>query len=688
MLKALTHTAVAAAGAVTSMASRWWGGIGCRVAFIMFLAILLVSSFVGAFLLREARISQEADMRGRALYIGSYFAAQAFDDLLREDRRELQRKIAPAFQAQGDTSRDLVSLAVFDRSGRMLAGNVALGAGVLSGRPGEEGAAGGLDPSLLGETAPRFSQPSAGTLEVLIPVLAGDRHAGFVKVGISDLRFQRQFSDVVQKVLVLVTVLFLIGLAASQLIAAGITRPVARLSSAVEELGRQNWKTPLPVRGSDELARLAGSFNQMALTLQEREASLSQGNRDLFLLHSAGLDLMESLDLDELIRRIAARAGDIIQSDTTAISAINQEQRVLRYLGAEGSRARLLQQQDLPLEAGGIYNWLASYGTPLLVPDARSDFRLDPDRMAALGVRSLIAVPLWSSNSMIAMLTAVNKTGGELFDRRDLRLFTIFANIAGAALQNAFLYRDLKGKMDELTSTQQQLVQSTKMAAIGELAANVAHEINNPLTSVLGYTSHLLATLDLPEESRAKLRLMEQETLRVRRIIRSLLDFARPRQPHMQTGDLRQPVRETVALLHGVAEQTSVRVIEEYPAFPVNVNMDQNELKQVFINIMNNALHAMPGGGALTVRVAVPAGGEAVIEISDTGTGIAEEHRGRIFDPFFTTRSSGDGTGLGLSISYRIVQNHRGRIEIESERGSGALFRIVLPIEERNTVIA
>jgi two-component system NtrC family sensor kinase len=273
----------------------------------------------------------------------------------------------------------------------------------------------------------------------------------------------------------------------------------------------------------------------------------------------------------------------------------------------------------------------------------------------------------------------VTKRGGESFDRHDLRIFTVFANIAGAALQNAFLYRDLKDKMDELTATQQQLVHSTKMAAIGELAANVAHEVNNPLTSVLGYASHLLATLDLSAESRRKLQLVEQETLRVRRIIRSLLDFARPRPPRMQTGDLVQPIRDTVALLHGVAAGGNVRIFEDYPAAAVNVSMDQNELKQVFINIMNNALHAMPDGGTLTVRVSSAPGGEAFVEISDTGPGIAAEHRGRIFEPFFTTKTGSDGTGLGLSISERIIQNHQGRIELESEPGKGALFRVVLP---------
>lgn len=181
--------------------------------------------------------------------------------------------------------------------------------------------------------------------------------------------------------------------------------------------------------------------------------------------------------------------------------------------------------------------------------------------MRSLGIRLLITVPLWAWNCVMAMITVMNKKGGDVFDKQDYRLFTVFGNFAGAALQNAFLYADLKHKVSELNSTQQQLVHSTKMAAIGELAANIAHEINNPLASVLGYTSHLLKSREISEESRRKLRLMEQETLRVRKIIRNLLDFSRQRATWVQHGDAAQPLRETVSLLQSVADGASVRII-------------------------------------------------------------------------------------------------------------------------------
>lgn len=151
-------------------------------------------------------------------------------------------------------------------------------------------------------------------------------------------------------------------------------------------------------------------------------------------------------------------------------------------------------------------------------------------------------------------------------------------------------------------------------------------------------------------------------------------------------GDLLLPLREMVSLLQGAAEAASVRIDEDYPHLPVMVDMDPNEIKQVFINIMNNALHAMPQGGTLTIRVEQCGDHETAVEFSDTGHGIPREHLEKVFEPFFSTKGNGDGTGLGLSISYRIVQNHGGRIEVESEVGRGSRFRVLLPLHKRTDV--
>ena len=681
----IAHIAAQVNFRISMFWTQWWGGVGCRISFMMSLAIVLVVALLGSFLLWEGRRNQQAELHNRLSFIGSYFSSLAVDDILSEDRKALYEKLSPAFLARGSIAADLAYVIVYNRTGHILVANAP--------RDMITTDLGRIDLLSVTSAVTIFKQsnplpnPGGGTTyEMTMPVLKGDVRVGYVRIGISGRSTEELFDDVTKHAIIVIVPILIVGLLFSQVIAAGIVKPIQRLSTAVDALGKQSWKTPLAVRGKDEIARLAKAFNQVALTLQQRETSLSQGNRDLFILHTAGLDLMESLDLKELLARMAARAEDLIRADTTAVSIVDRETRTLRYIGVQGGRAQVLLSRELPLEAGGIYNWMASYGTPLLVTEASRDFRLDADDMRSLGIRSLITVPLWSSNSMIALLTALNKKGAESFDKHDLRLFTVFSSIAGAALQNAMLYADLKKKMGELTTMQQQLVHSTKMAAIGELAANVAHEINNPLTSVLGYTSHLIRTLDLPEESLQKLRLMEQETLRVRKIIRNLLDFSRQRTSRKRTGDVLEPLRETVALLHGVADRSQVRMHETYPEGPILVWMDHNEMKQVFINIMNNALHAMPEGGTLHMRVQVLQDNRAVIEFEDTGLGIPEENRGKIFEPFFSTKHEGDGTGLGLSISERIVQNHGGHIHVESAVGRGSLFRIVLPMHAEHLV--
>lgn len=682
---------------IHNAAARWWGGVGCRVSFFMSTALILVSVLVGAFFFLQGRKALDGEIRGRALYVAKDLSASILDDVLTGNKLDIYKKLAPPFVANEGTpsGSDLLYIMVYAHDGEFLIGSSATEAfftnesyfftlpsgnrTVLSDVP--------LKAEALRIHEPLFTLKKPEIYDLTFPVMAGRERAGFVRVGISGQRYSEKFAGIMIRAAVALFGILLVGIAFSQIIALGITRPILQLSAAAEKLSRQNWDSPIPVKGRDEISKLGHAFNQMALTLKQREISLSRGNKDLFILHTAGLDLMESLDLDMLLVKVAARAEDLVRADTTSVAVVDSRDRMLKYMGVCGNKEKALKEMTMPLEAGGIYNWLACYGTALLIPDAQADFRLDGNYMKSLGIKCMMTVPLWSSNTMTGLLTAVNKKGGACFDKHDLRLFTVFSNLAGAALQNASLYTDLTGKMNELRGAQEQLVHSTKMAAIGELAANVAHEVNNPLTSVLGYTTHLLKTLDLPESPKRILGMMEQETLRVRKIIRNLLDFSRQKNSWMQPSDLVLPLRETAAFVQGAAEASSVKIHEEYNGSPIIVNMDANEMKQVFINIINNALQAMPRGGDLRIRLGTIGDHEALIEFSDTGVGISQDNINKIFEPFFSTKESGDGTGLGLSISYRIVQNHGGRIEAESAPGRGTEFRVFLPLYKKTILM-
>lgn len=235
-----------------------------------------------------------------------------------------------------------------------------------------------------------------------------------------------------------------------------------------------------------------------------------------------------------------------------------------------------------------------------------------------------------------------------------------------------------------LHQSQRQLVQSAKLAAIGELATNIAYEVNNPLTGVLGYTGLLLKSDDIPPDKKEHLKTIERETLRAREILKNLLDFARRRPPLLVKTDVRSLVQSTLEFINGQARPTSVKIIAECADGLPAVSVDPEEMKNVFVNLIHNAFFAMPGGGTFRIRCLqdrdITGKDVVVVEFIDTGVGIPESQLDKIFDPFFTTRLEGEGTGLGLSISYMIVQNHGGRIEVESRVGEGSTFRVYLPI--------
>ncbi len=241
----------------------------------------------------------------------------------------------------------------------------------------------------------------------------------------------------------------------------------------------------------------------------------------------------------------------------------------------------------------------------------------------------------------------------------------------------------LEHRVEQQRQLQEQLIQSTKLAAIGELAANIAHEINNPLTGVLTHATLLARKLPENDPMAERLQTIANETLRARDIVRNLLDFSRKESLKRRKAAVSEVVEAALKLLRKQAELANVVVTLDFADDVPDVYVDVNQMKQIFINILNNAIHAMPGGGELTIsiRSEKPDGRRPWVEVAftDTGTGIPPEDLERVFDPFFTSKKEGEGTGLGLSISKRIAEEHGGGIEVESELGVGSTFTVKLP---------
>jgi two-component system NtrC family sensor kinase len=238
-------------------------------------------------------------------------------------------------------------------------------------------------------------------------------------------------------------------------------------------------------------------------------------------------------------------------------------------------------------------------------------------------------------------------------------------------------------RTQELQQVQDQLIRAGKMAAIGELAAGVAHEINNPLTGVLTFSSLMLKKVDDNHPWKKDLENIVQQTTRCRNIVRGLLDFARQRKPDKKEWDIHTLIEQTLTLVEKQAPFQNIKINKEFKATVPMLFVDGDQIQQVFMNILLNAADAMTeNGGTLTIRTELK-DGMATVSFTDTGCGIPKEHLPKLFDPFFTTKQTGKGTGLGLAISYGIVQSHSGDIEVESEMGKGSTFRVKLPVEKQ-----
>jgi len=238
-------------------------------------------------------------------------------------------------------------------------------------------------------------------------------------------------------------------------------------------------------------------------------------------------------------------------------------------------------------------------------------------------------------------------------------------------------------------ASESKLIQSEKQASVGRLAAGVAHEINNPLTGVLTYTHMLLRRRDIAEDIRADLETIADATIRVRNIVKGLLDFSRQTEISPEITDVNHLVRSAISLMENQALVKGVTINLNQGEDLPNLTLDKSQFQSVLLNVLLNALDATEAGGKITVSTMMSLSssdqGQKGVEISiaDTGCGIPQEDLGKLFDPFFTTKEVGKGTGLGLAVSLGIVQRHGGNIKVQSEVGKGSTFFIWVPVEDR-----
>lgn len=259
-----------------------------------------------------------------------------------------------------------------------------------------------------------------------------------------------------------------------------------------------------------------------------------------------------------------------------------------------------------------------------------------------------------------------------------LELRDVHAQAELALQSNRDLNDLLRERIVQLEGMQGQLVHASRQAAVGQLASALAHEVNNPLTGVLGYADLLLSDLPPDGHGREELETIRSEALRARKIIRSVVDFARPRAPEQAPADINEVARVTVDLIRYHVERGGIDIREAYVDLPV-MTVDRAAIGQLLLNLLNNAVQSMPGGGTLRIASRVD-GDHVAISIADDGGGMDEVTLGRVFEPFFTTRNLDAGHGLGLPVAIGIAEAHGGTIDIVSQPEHGTIAELRLPM--------
>jgi signal transduction histidine kinase/CheY-like chemotaxis protein len=488
----------------------------------------------------------------------------------------------------------------------------------------------------------------------------------------------------------------------------GVRHPRSVLAGSgretADEWSEVEWRFPLTVRGrplgelvarhalppgakADEEQLLKIVANQVAIAVENarlyEETRVRLGSTETLLAVSQAVG--STLDPTETMRRVARETARALGADTVGACLADPEGRTLRAVAGyhvPKHLATALSELTVSVHNSRFLQDAWNARAARFSSEASADPLITRATYERLRYRSILFAPMMIQDRPIGGLFVLWWVDRHDFSAEELRIVESICRQAALAVENARLHEGVKLQMDELKHTQAQLVQSAKLAAIGELAANVAHEINNPLTTVLGFASYLAERVPAEDPMREELKLIQEEAGRARDIVRDLLDFSRQHEFSPEPADLNNVLERTVAMVKRQRGLKRVTVSEQYATGLPLVEVDVSRIKQVFLNIINNALYAMADTGTLTIRTATD-DGHVKVDFADTGGGIAPEHLDRIFDPFFTTKPEVSGTGLGLSVSLGIVQTHGGTIEVKSAPGQGATFTVTLPARPR-----
>jgi len=445
------------------------------------------------------------------------------------------------------------------------------------------------------------------------------------------------------------------------------------------------------VKGNQEiieeiLPQIEKFIESRELYIKALEKTIDLLKREIELKNKTTSDFKDSIDEILLIQRLSTKISTALNYEDIVSELIELTRQVIPVIDCnvyvydderrkfEKLSNRGAEYLDRVIETyieDGIIDYVLREKRSIVLPDINSN-------IGEFSERNFVIVPLVLRNEGIGVYLIHTDKKHKDFTNQILLLLSILANQTAVAVENSKNYNALLKANEELKITQAQMIQAAKLAAVGELAGGIAHEINNPLQILLGHIQLMQLGRDLPK----RIEIVREQVERIAQITRRLLNFSRkvPEDFKFEQVNINFAIQEIITLVSYQFKYNDIELVLKLdPALPV-VQGNKVYLQQVFLNIMINAKDAMPEGGKLVIETGSE-DGNVIVKFTDTGVGIPAEIREKIFEAFFTTKGS-KGTGLGLSISRWIVKKHGGEIKVESEVGKGSTFIVILPINQ------
>jgi two-component system NtrC family sensor kinase len=425
--------------------------------------------------------------------------------------------------------------------------------------------------------------------------------------------------------------------------------------------------------GPDAIDLLTAIGSQIGAAIERARLyqDAQQRSEDLAVLNEITRAVTSSLELDRVLTTSLHSIRQILHVEAGTLILLDADNGELQFRNTLPVLEAWIRQ-DAAQAGGGILNTVTTLREPLIIKDAQLWRAADGE----LNLRNLLAVPLIVKGRVQGVIVVINRSEGA-FTSDDLELLQFLAGAVAVAAENARLYGELADFARELERSQAQLIQAEKLAATGRLAASLAHEINNPLQAI-NNCLHLVVNRPLADDKKKYyLGLAQTEVERLITLVQRTLEFYRPSQGRTSATDVNHLIENVLALTSKRLEHGRVQVRTQLQPDLPPIAAVPDQLTQVCLNLIINAVEAMPQGGELTIVSALRDNWLA-IEIRDTGAGLPPDEATRIFEPFYTTKA--DGTGLGLAVSYGIIQQHGGRIEVNSVLQHGTTFTVLLPL--------